>query len=279
MDSRWWGTYGSVFITGLSAFGYVVGVASIGRFASTLGVGVQDLGLGTQEYLTLAAIYGLGMAAVAGLSIGYLLLLLGYLFPLLTRNMTVEGSGKRSGLVLLLMLLTALLWILPFGLLVLVSDQLGVSEQTAWTSGPALLLIVAFGVLGREIAVSVDGGGKPDAPEKWWKMGRLVVVPPSVLARSAALGVLLLTFVATAAFALRSATLWAEELSAGQTPAGGFSLDLILQPTPGEFPDIDGCIIRVSPRVHLINGAPRIGDVDAFTSSDCSPDWTAARSE
>jgi hypothetical protein len=96
LTDRWWSTYGTLALAAFSGYGYVVGVTAISRLSSALGVSTQDLGIGTRDYVTLAAIYGAAVAIALTLSIAFVISYATYAANMTRLRELVTQMGDKS---------------------------------------------------------------------------------------------------------------------------------------------------------------------------------------
>jgi hypothetical protein len=263
--------------------GYLVGMASVASFADGLGVTVRDLGVGTQDHLALAAVYGLAIMAFVAAALGAVLVVFGVLWPNTGRKAEREEAARvakglkwrlssRTLLVVVAVLMAALIalsWpIVAFGL---VERALGFPNDAA-TAIALLVLLAALVVIARSL-VQATGATGPDL-DGWWRLGRLRVVPPSRWARAAAVLVLLFVPIVTTRLAILSGTKWAEEILAGsigdQPSVPGerpWALHLIIQPAIGQTSG--ACVVRLSNTVVVLDGFSVVQPIESFVANGC----------
>jgi hypothetical protein len=290
LTDRWWSTYGTLALAAFSGYGYVVGVTAISRLSSALGVSTQDLGIGTRDYVTLAAIYGAAVAIALTLSIAFVISYATYAANMTRLRELVTQMGDKSDVLDHLpshFRFTAFLGTgaLSLSLLVIVAEVLAPGafelhvERRVGILIPFLAFAIALGVWAlavvRAAIPALSQGTASHEFDKWWTVGRLRLVPPLLSGRIASIVVVVLAFAVPAMIATESADVWAKDLRAGSADGGPWALTLLLQPSSGRVDADDDCVIRVSPRVVISfgiaddHGISVVGDLERFVADDC----------
>ncbi len=276
MADRFWASYGTLVLAIFSGYGYVVGVAAVSLFARTLGVSVQDLSISTRDYLVLAAVYG----GVVFLAMLLSVISVSVFASVVARSQQgLSSQGSENGASDPLLLATGIAAVLSpmilvyFVYLMLVRGT-GIEDSWDellqvrwWVLTPVFVSLFALAALLWSI-LSALGRSDPEF-DRWWAFGRRRIVPPTRVARSASVVVVLAGFVLTATMATSAADDWAKDLRSSSTADGPWAMALLVQPSFGHLENDPKCILRIAPGVLVIDDETVVGEETVFAADGC----------
>jgi hypothetical protein len=265
--AEWLSKHSGLVISGVTAYAYFLGYASVSVFAGGLGITVRDLGLDFRDYLMLAAVNAI--SSLAPLATYYGLLEL-------TTYLRVRGLiSRREDLLIGLpvaVATTALLAIaggVAFGW-----DEPGAVRAFAIIFTIAFWLMIPASRLSHRLYMR----------RRWRTTTDLELLQkPWPRWRFAACAVGMIWLISSAVVTLVGCHMWSEAIedaaSRGESaPSGPLALSLALHPergiasvsTEGRFDGI--CLTRISDRVFVGDEVTWVRDVDAFRTAQCVPE-------